>query len=190
MVKKSDREAFDEVLNESAFDVYSAIIEDQTSINDLLATLSTYLKTVGISAIDKESSPEKDIELNLGIIANYIYEVSDGKTEFSLDKLALTFYHLGLSVGRQQVIKQQLPAIHDVIKNKVARSGGGTISKYEEFEKIIRHEIEKHLKLKRRQKETIREIEKHLEDNLPRSTFTNWLSNYNKSKGKNIFYVQ
>jgi hypothetical protein len=69
--------------------------------------------------------PEADISDELENTFNTLHEQQNSSTGYKIDPVAIAFYKLGQSVGRQQVIRRSVLPIRTVIEDRIIKSDAG-----------------------------------------------------------------
>lgn len=76
-----------------------------------------------------EGSPEKDISDELEATFDILYDQQNSLTGFKVDPVAIAFYKLGQSVGRQQVIRRTVLPLRKIIEDRLNKQKQGELAK-------------------------------------------------------------
>ena len=183
---KSSYQTFLEMLDEVSTN--NILKEPATNTaNELLNELSNslHIKTGGKYT---DGDPEYDLLMLMKLADSHLYDSQKPNTLIDIDKLVISFFKLGCSLGRQQGLQTLSTIARESAEHKTNNSNGGRKSPYYEFNKVIMAEITKHeASPKQKHKVTISNIEKKINREIIPSTYYEWLKNYRESKGKYIF---
>jgi hypothetical protein len=142
MKKKNSYQTFLEMLDEVSTE--NIIKEPSIDIaSDLLSDLSIRLdiKSGGEYVND---SPEYDLLMLIKLADSNLYDSQKPNTLIDIDRLVLSFFKLGCSLGRHQGLQTLSSIVKESAEYKTKKSNGGRKSPYYEFNKVIMAEIAKH----------------------------------------------
>ncbi len=119
---------------------------------------------------------------------DFLNEAQTYRGDIEFNKIAVSFFQLGATLGRLQAFEYQASSIDEVAKHDAVLSNAGRNSQYYEYEDIIVEEIAFYENNKKQtQPKAIQKIELRIELKINKSTFNNWLKKFRANGGKYIF---
>lgn len=117
------------VLDSTAVDNLIFGDEDCLLAAELFESVQECLSYVSNNQSVDEELPEKDIAEELENTFNILYEQQTSTTGYKVDPVAIAFFKLGQSVGRQQVIRRNISPLRKVIEDRLNRQQQGELAK-------------------------------------------------------------
>jgi hypothetical protein len=99
--------------------------EDSQSAIELFESVQACLNFVSDSKKIDGGLPEADISHELESTFDTLIEQQNSTTGYQIDPVAIAFYKLGQSVGRQQVLRRNILPLRRVIEDRVIKSDAG-----------------------------------------------------------------
>lgn len=103
--------------------------EDTQLAIELFESVQTCLNVVSNNKKINESLPEADVSKELENTFNTLFEQQNSITGYQIDPVAIAFFKLGQSVGRQQVLRRNVLPLRKVIEDRLNKQKQGELAK-------------------------------------------------------------
>jgi len=99
--------------------------EDSKLAIELFESVQACLNYVSSNTVIEQGLPEADINDELENTFNTLLEQQNSTTGYKVDPVAIAFFKLGQSVGRQQILRRNILPLRRVIEDRVIKSDAG-----------------------------------------------------------------
>ena len=103
--------------------------EDTELAIELFESVQACLNFVSTNQEIEDGLPEADINIELENTFNTLLEQQNATTGYQVDPIAIAFFKLGQSVGRQQVIRRNILPLRKVIEDRLKKQEQGELAK-------------------------------------------------------------
>lgn len=103
--------------------------EDSQLAMELFESVQTCLNFVSEDKSIDRGFPEADIYIELENTFNILLEQQNSTTGYQIDPVAIAFFKLGQSVGRQQVLRRNILPLRKVIEDRLKKQEQGELAK-------------------------------------------------------------
>lgn len=103
--------------------------EDSQLAIELFESIQACLNYVSSHTVIEQGLPEADINDELENTFNTLLEQQNSTTGYQVDPVAISFYKLGQSVGRQQVLRRNILPLKKIIEDRLIKQKQGELAK-------------------------------------------------------------
>jgi len=103
--------------------------EDSQLAIELFESVQACLNYVSSNTVIEQGLPEADINDELENTFNTLLEQQNSITGYKVDPVAIAFFKLGQSVGRQQVLRRNILPLKKIIEDRLIKQKQGELAK-------------------------------------------------------------